>query len=115
MWPSLRAGDEAGVEPVEEPLRAGEVVLARLERALVVHRVQRCEGERWVLRGDNSHGEDPPLRPGQVLGRVSHVRRGGEVLGPGRWDKGPRRLGLWRVRWRVAARRALAMLRGLRP
>ncbi len=97
MWPSLRAGDVACVEPLEGAPRAGDVVLARLPTTLVVHRVLRADASGCVLRGDNSDGEDPVLAPSRVLGRVRRVRRGGEVLEAGRWDVGPLRVGRWRV------------------
>src|SRR5687768_3880530 len=92
MWPTLRAGDLAGVEPLEGAPQAGEVVLARLPHGLVLHRV--CSSAQGVctLRGDNSPQEDPPLPTAQILGRVSQVRRRGVVLKEG-WDQGPKRLG----------------------
>lgn len=103
MWPTLRAGDLAGVEPLERAPCAGEVVLARFPHGLVLHRV--CSSAQGVctLRGDNSPQEDPPLAAAQILGRVRQVRRRGVVLKEG-WDQGPRRLG----RWRVALKRGLA-------
>jgi hypothetical protein len=110
MWPSLRSGDVAAVEPWSGELRPGEVVLARFAHALVVHRVLRCDGDTCVLLGDNAWAEDQPLPRERVLGRVSQVRRGGEVLGPGRWDRGPMRWG----RWRVGVKRGLAALLGRR-
>ncbi|MCP3142182.1 S24 family peptidase [Pyxidicoccus xibeiensis] len=104
MWPSLRAGDLAGVEPLEREPRPGDVVLARFDHALVLHRVRRCEAGAVVLRGDNSPAEDPLLPCSRVLGHVRRVRRGGAVLEAG-WDQGPWRLGRWRVavKWRLAA------------
>lgn len=108
MWPSLRSGDVAGVEPLVEAPRPGEVVVARFAQELVVHRVVRCEADTCVLRGDNVLTEDPSLPRAKLLGRVSQVRRGGEVLARARWDVGPRRLG----RWRVAVKRRLAALLG---
>jgi hypothetical protein len=110
MWPSLRAGDVAGVEPLREEARPGEVVLARFPQALVVHRVRRWAGGVCVLRGDNVPSEDPPVTRAQVLGRVRWVRRGGVVLTAARWDVGPWRLGSWRVR----VKRGLAALLGRR-
>jgi signal peptidase len=106
MWPSLRPGDVAGVEPLEEAPRPGEVVVARFSHALVVHRVRLSEGSTCVLRGDNTPREDPPLPRTRLFGRVRWVRRGGAVLAPGAWDRGPRRLG----RWRVVVKRGLAAL-----
>lgn len=110
MWPSLRSGDLVAVEPCAGAPRPGEVVLARFAHALVVHRVRRCDGDVCVLLGDNARGEDPPLPRERVLGRVGLVRRGGEVLAPGQWDRGPVRWG----RWRVRVKRGLAVLLGRR-
>lgn len=111
MWPSLRSGDLACVEPLAEAPRPGEVVLARFEHSLVVHRVRRSDGETCVLLGDNARVEDPPLPRSRVLGRVGLVRRGGEVLAPARWDRGPVRWG----RWRAAVKRGLAAVLGRTP
>ena len=104
MWPSLRAGDLAGVEPLERAPRPGEVVLARFDHALVLHRVRRCDAGVLALRGDNSPAEDPPLPRSRVMGLVRSVQRSGVVLEDG-WDWGPSRLGRWRVavKWRLAA------------
>lgn len=104
MWPSLRAGDVAEVEPLVEAPRPGEVVLARFESALVLHRVRWCDGRVCALRGDNGGVEDPPLPLFRILGRARRVRRGGALLEMERWDVGPRALG----RWRVALKRRLA-------
>jgi signal peptidase I len=110
MWPSLRSGDVARVEPLTEAPRPGEVVVARFAHALVVHRVRRCDADACVLRGDNVPAEDPPLPRARLLGRVGLVRRGDEVLAPARWDRGPRRWG----RLRVVVKRGLAALLGRR-
>jgi hypothetical protein len=103
MWPTLRAGDLAGVEPLERAPSPGEVVLAQFPHALVLHRVCSSDQRGCTLRGDNSPQEDPPLPASHILGRVRQVRRRGVVLAEG-WDQGPRRLG----RWRVALKRRLA-------
>ncbi len=110
MWPSLRAGDVAGVEPLKDEACPGEVVLARFPQALVVHRVRRWARGVCVLRGDNVPAEDPPVARAQVLGRVRGVRRGGVVLNAARWDVGPQRRGYWRV----VVKRGLAALLGRR-
>jgi hypothetical protein len=98
MWPSLRAGDLAEVEPVAATPRPGEVVLARFDHALVLHRVRSCDARGCSLRGDNVAVGDPLLPPSRILGRVRRVRRGGALLEAERWDVGPKRLGRWRVR-----------------
>lgn len=109
MWPSLRAGDVAEVEPLVEPPRPGEVVLARFDTSLVLHRVRRCDGQVCALRGDNSGIEDPPLPLVRILGRARRVRRGGALLEMDRWDVGPRRLG----RWRATLKRQVAAWLGM--
>ncbi|WXH33557.1 hypothetical protein WA016_07564 [Myxococcus stipitatus] len=105
MWPSLRSGDLAGVAPLTREPRPGEVVLARFDDALVLHRVQALRQGHWSLRGDNAPGEDPPIAPSRILGTVLRVRRGGVELGE-EWDQGPSRLGRvravvrgWVARW----------------
>ncbi|MFP2956575.1 S24/S26 family peptidase [Myxococcus sp. 1LA] len=104
MWPSLRSGDHAEVAPLEGMPRPGDVLVARFDHALVLHRLRRWEPGAVALRGDNAAQEDPPLPASRVLGRVRRIRRGGVVLESG-WDVGPRWLGRLRVavKWRLAA------------
>jgi len=109
MWPSLRKGDHAGVEPLEGAPQPGDVLLARFDHALVLHRLRRWDAGAVALQGDNAAREDPPLPPSRVLGRVCRVRRGDVVLESG-WDLGPR----WLGRVRVAVKWRLATLLGLR-
>ncbi|MCP3099375.1 S24/S26 family peptidase [Myxococcus sp. K15C18031901] len=111
MWPSLRAGDLAGVEPLEAAPRPGEVVLARFAEALVLHRVRATGQGMLSLRGDNAARVDPPLPLSHVLGRVRRVRRAGVELEG--WDWGPSRLG--RVRALVKRRVARWLGKGARP
>ncbi|MBZ4397483.1 S24/S26 family peptidase [Myxococcus sp. MISCRS1] len=103
MWPSLRDGDVAGVEPLSREPRPGEVVLARFDDALVLHRVCAVREGVLSLRGDNAAGEDPPIAASRILGCVARVRRRGVELDSA-WDGGPSRLGRLRalVRGRVA-------------
>ncbi|MFY2561895.1 S24/S26 family peptidase [Corallococcus terminator] len=112
MWPSLRAGDFAGVEPLSGEARPGEVVLARFDDALVLHRVRVTGSGVLSLRGDNAPAEDPPIPASRILGRVTCVRRGAVELGA-EWDVGPSRLG--RVRAVVRGRVARWLGRGGRP
>ncbi|WP_342373912.1 S24/S26 family peptidase [Myxococcus stipitatus] len=112
MWPSLRAGDLAGVAPLTREPRPGEVVLARFDDALVLHRVQGLRSGVLSLRGDNAPAGDPPIAASRILGTVLRVRRGSVELGA-EWDRGPSMLG--RVRARVRGRVARWLGRGGRP
>ncbi len=91
MWPVLREGDEAaltGITPLN-PVAEGDVVVARMEDRLMVHRVVRLLGEgdgTIVLRGDGAHAEDAPVPPAALLAKVHRVRRGGRVLLRHEWD-----------------------------
>ncbi|MBJ6765577.1 S24/S26 family peptidase [Myxococcaceae bacterium JPH2] len=96
MWPSLREGDAAEVEPLSGPPRVGDVVLARFPHALVLHRVCGFDGRTCTLQGDNVASVDPLLPASRILGKVRRVRRAGAVLE--HWDVGPKRLGRLRVR-----------------
>ncbi|HEV2722848.1 MAG TPA: S24/S26 family peptidase, partial [Thermoanaerobaculia bacterium] len=77
MHPFIRSGQRLVVEPVDSrALRRGDVVLARLERGLTVHRVVRIEtrgGEvaGIVTRGDNCPLDDSPFSPAQLVGRIN--------------------------------------------
>jgi signal peptidase I len=86
MHPAIRDGEALYVERCDpRTLRIGEVVLARAERGLTAHRVVNV---RWntseiVTRGDNCSIPDPPLHPGQIVGRVIRVERNGARIGLG--------------------------------
>lgn len=102
MHPFIRHGDvlELGlVDP--STVERGDVVCCRhRDDTLVAHRVVgvREEGGRVVLatKGDSTWYLDEPVSPGQVLGRVIAIHRGGRRL--------PLDGGLNRVTNRVRAR-----------
>jgi hypothetical protein len=80
MQPTLRPGDRVLLGP-PEPIRPGLVVLADMGGKPILHRVVLLSGEIVVLRGDASHTDDTPIRPGDVLASVRLVARGAVVLG----------------------------------
>ncbi|HYM62342.1 MAG TPA: S24/S26 family peptidase [Thermoanaerobaculia bacterium] len=85
MHPLLRSGDALIVEPVVTGcLRAGDIVLARLDRGLTAHRVIRVDREagrivRITSRGDNCVEADPSFTPERILGRVISREREGAI------------------------------------
>ena len=107
MWPALRSGDEAGLERRERTPRAGDVVVARVAGAFLIHRVSRVTSASVVLRGDNCARSDPAVKPEAVVGVVRRVRRGKMRLEVNEWDCGPTLLGKWRV---ALKRRTAALL-----
>jgi hypothetical protein len=76
MAPSLRPGDLLLVAPLGpgQPLKAGDVYLARRAGRLVAHRLIRSVADTAVTRGDGLATDDPPISLRDVLGRVIAVR-----------------------------------------
>jgi signal peptidase I len=84
MHPTIRDGEALHIERCDpRSLRVGEIVLARAERGLTAHRVVsvRCDTAQIVTRGDNCPIPDPPLDPGQIVGRVVRVERNRARIG----------------------------------
>jgi signal peptidase I len=78
MLPSIWPGDVACVSSVDrDAYRPGDVVLYARNRRLFVHRLVEMTGEAVVTRGDALLDPDPPVRAGDLLGRVVSIERGG--------------------------------------
>jgi signal peptidase I len=80
MHPTIRDGQAICVERCPaEALSDGEVILAQAARGLTAHRIvgirKRSEGLEIITRGDNCLRNDPPLRAGELIGRVMGVQR----------------------------------------
>jgi ribosomal protein S18 acetylase RimI-like enzyme len=76
MWPLLRPGDVALFEPLGRPARPGDVLLYRAGDRLIAHRViGRTPDGRLRLHGDFTLGEDEPVEPACVLGRLVRVEK----------------------------------------
>jgi hypothetical protein len=77
MQPNLLDGDDVLVAPVNrEELRRGDVVLARNDDGLRVHRVQSFAGRSGAptISSDTGLNNDPPVN--RVFGKVIASRRG---------------------------------------
>ena len=80
MQPNLQDGDDVVVAPASvAQLRRGDVVLARGEEQLKVHRVERIDAANGqvITRGDSGQENDEPTD--HVLGRVVAAERNGET------------------------------------
>jgi signal peptidase I len=76
MDPALRDGDVVLIERLQRCQR-GDVVVAKLDGRIVMHRVVSVDTDRVQLRGDNRVECDPPIALEDVIGRVTRVERDG--------------------------------------
>jgi hypothetical protein len=89
MLPTLWPGDLLTVQSRRlEEIEPGEIVLYRRRNRFFIHRaVSKCligDGLFLIARGDSMPEADPPVRIGQVLGKITEVERDGSVFLPGR-------------------------------
>jgi signal peptidase I len=83
MLPAIWPGDVVQVRRSETVSpRAGQIVLARRQGGLVVHRIARIEGDWLVTRGDANADEDSPVAKSDVLGEVVSMMRHGRLVLP---------------------------------
>ena len=65
--------DSVVLAPITKALRIGDIVLAKVETAYVLHRIVRIEGTEYVLQGDgNLTGEERCARE-EIIGRVAAI------------------------------------------
>lgn len=75
MAPTLRPGDEVGVEPVPtDEFRVGDLVLFEQRGQLICHRLVE-KSAAWLTRGDAGDGPGERIRPEQVHGKVVSIRK----------------------------------------
>lgn len=72
MLPTLWPGEVVEIEGCSrEEVRPGEIVLARRDGRLFLHRlVAPCAPNGFRLRGDSMPGADPPYPPEALLGKL---------------------------------------------
>ena len=76
MVPAILPGDRVMVTPLRpgEPLREGDIFVARRARRLIAHRLLRSHNGTVILRGDAASADDAPIPLGDVLARVIATR-----------------------------------------
>jgi hypothetical protein len=94
MVPCINPGDLIYIQRANaSEISTGEIALYLREGRLFAHRVVARAGSAeqplLILRGDRLRGEDPPVYPSELLGRVRFIERGGRRLQPAS------RLNLW--------------------
>ena len=115
MLPALWPGDVAEIASCSiEDVRLGEIVLARRDGRLFLHRlVSTSKPDGFLLRGDSMPGSDPQFPAEALLGRLvskADERRGVSGLGV-KWFgvKWSRALGMMLCHCGVARRLALKL------
>src|SRR5262249_18169693 len=83
MLPAIWPGDILSIQPcgvAEADL--GDIVLFTRHGRLFAHRVVSRSGEFIVTKGDGVSNPDPPVKPGELVGRVFEIVRRGKRLRP---------------------------------
>jgi hypothetical protein len=79
MAPTIQTGDGLELEDATD-LRIGDVVVYRLDRLFICHRIHAIEGRRLFLQGDAATGAYEEVDVQQVVGRVDCVFRDGKRI-----------------------------------
>jgi len=80
MVPAIHPGDVLSIQAVDpKEVSLGDIVVYARAHVLVVHRIVRTShglSEPYlVTRGDRLLRDDPPILPGELLGRVASIER----------------------------------------
>lgn len=80
MVPAIQPGDVLSIQPVDpKEVSLGDIVVYVREQILVVHRIVRTSAasteQYLVTRGDRLLRDDPPILPGDLIGRVASIER----------------------------------------
>jgi signal peptidase I len=80
MVPAIHPGDVLSVQPVDpKEVSLGDIVVYAREQVLIVHRIVRTSAAPsepyLVTRGDRLLRDDPPIHPGELVGRVASIER----------------------------------------
>jgi signal peptidase len=81
MHPAICHGDMITVEPVDpQSVKKGDILLFRRSGRPLAHRVVHVGMEKgsvveFIVRGDAKLACDAPVKPEEVLGRVSNIAR----------------------------------------
>ncbi len=112
MAPTIQKRDELELEDATE-LQIGDVVVYRLDRLFICHRIHGIEDYRIFLRGDAATGPYEEVDVRQVVGRVDYVFRDGKRLDVRRPRLSPMEMpddSEWGAAWTRSSRRARALI-----
>lgn len=117
MFPLIREGDRCRFLPLTEAPHLGDILLvAEAGGRLVGHRLIRIAGAGeealYICKGDSNVNPDAPAVAGQIIGKLTDIRRGRATL---RADQGLARWwGRLLVRWPGLSRMVRGYLRAER-
>jgi hypothetical protein len=111
MRPTLPTACELEIVPLPAQAPLGVLIVFLINDTLIVHRLVRRSGGRWIAQGDGCLAPDRPLEPSQVLGMVAAAHQDGRRCWP---TAASRALTLFWVARHWALRPALAARRALR-
>lgn len=82
MRPFIRGvGDTIVLSPLDEDsFQVRRIVLARIDRGYLVHRIVRIDGEVFTLRGDGNPYQREQCTQEQILAEVKCIHRGKRVI-----------------------------------
>ena len=83
MVPAIWPGDILSIQPCGiADVGLGDIVLFTRHGRLFAHRVVSHAGTFLVTKGDGMRETDPPVKPGELVGRVSEIVRWGKAVRP---------------------------------
>lgn len=77
MRPFILGGEDTIIIEQTTSIRRGDIVLARIDRKFILHRIIRIDGDRIILAGDaNLYGREVCCRADICGKAISIIRRG---------------------------------------
>jgi len=81
MLPTIWPDDVLHIERRQGgELAAGDVVLVKREKSVLIHRLVKNDAPRWLIRGDAVGQNDPSVAWENILGRVTKIQRGNRII-----------------------------------
>jgi signal peptidase I len=114
MLPTLWPGDLLTVESHRpEHAEPGEIVLYMRRGRFFIHRiVSKSLGQDeafLITRGDSMPKDDPPVRKGEFLGKITEIRRAGSIFTPAQLSPFSRILAYMFCHWSLFRRVGLRL------
>lgn len=83
MYPLLRDGDILNFTRIPfDKIRQDDIIIHSSANKFLAHRVLYTKSSYVITKGDNILHADPPVLPSQIIGKVTKVRRNGEMIYP---------------------------------
>ena len=85
MHPLMREGDPIHIEKCDpRALSSGDIITFKKDDVYVTHRLlwvlRKGDTIRFITKGDNEITLDPPVSPGQILGKVVDLGRADHII-----------------------------------